>query len=412
MKTRYGLLMVAGMVAGCAAQPPAPVVGGLSKSGMTPLDIPAQQASNTGHGQGVNLKDIEPAAGPVDGQAAPQTVRSYTVTGRDTVYSIADHYDVKPAAILAYNDMPSETSLRVGQELKIPASQTHSMPVAPQVKEVNLPANTAAPAATAAVKPTKAEVQISKAGVAKPTYVEHKVLPKETIYKISLQYHASVFDIMAANDFDRPQDLLAGSIIKVPVTSGVAANSKTEEEVESAAIVKKEKNAPTKMVLTHADDVNKHLARAVNSANQLDLDAEKLRGQIDKAANQSKGLVWPVKGKIVRRFGEDSQGVEHTGINIAVPTGTRVLASDDGVVLYADDGLKMYGKLVLLRHSNGMVSAYAHNSRLLVKKGEHVKKGQVIAMSGASGNVATPQLHFELRRHASAIDPLRVLPKL
>ena len=85
---------------------------------------------------------------------------------------------------------------------------------------------------------------------------------------------------------------------------------------------------------------------------------------------------------------------------------------DGGQVLYADEGLKSFGKLVLVRHKNGMVSAYAHNGHLLVRKGERVKKGQIIATSGASGNVDTPQLHFELRQHASAVDPLRVLPRL
>jgi len=140
--------------------------------------------------------------------------------------------------------------------------------------------------------------------------------------------------------------------------------------------------------------------------------AEQKRGKVDEQAARAKGLVWPVKGEIVRKFGDDGNGVALTGINIAVPEGTPVLAAEGGKVLYADNGLKVYGNLVLVQHPNGMVSAYAHNSYLLVKKGEKVRKGQVLALSGASGNVEKPQLHFELRQHASAVDPLNVLPKL
>jgi murein DD-endopeptidase MepM/ murein hydrolase activator NlpD len=141
-------------------------------------------------------------------------------------------------------------------------------------------------------------------------------------------------------------------------------------------------------------------------------DAEEKRGYVDVVAAHAKGLVWPVKGEVIRKFGDDGSGVARTGINIAVPKGTPVLASEGGTVLYADDGLKIYGKMVLIRHDNGMVSAYAHNGYLLVKKNERVKKGQVLALSGATGNVESPQLHFELRQHASAIDPIAMLPRM
>ena len=93
------------------------------------------------------------------------------------------------------------------------------------------------------------------------------------------------------------------------------------------------------------------------------------------------------------------------GINIAVPDGTPVKATEEGTVAYAGSELKGYGNLVLIRHPNGYVSAYAHNGELKVKRGDVVKRGQVVASSGQSGNVSSPQLHFELRKGSTPVDP-------
>lgn len=111
---------------------------------------------------------------------------------------------------------------------------------------------------------------------------------------------------------------------------------------------------------------------------------------------------WPAKGRVIAGYG--SSGNE--GINIAVPEGTPVKAAEDGTVAYAGSDVKGYGKLVLVRHTNGYVSAYAHNGELDVRPGEKVKRGQTIAKSGASGNVTSPQLHFEIRKGATPVDPM------
>ena len=111
---------------------------------------------------------------------------------------------------------------------------------------------------------------------------------------------------------------------------------------------------------------------------------------------------WPAKGRVISGYG--SSGNE--GINISVPEGTAVKAAEDGTVAYAGSDVKGYGKLVLVRHSNGYVSAYAHNGELDVRPGEKVKRGQTIAKSGASGNVTSPQLHFEIRKGATPVDPM------
>ena len=117
---------------------------------------------------------------------------------------------------------------------------------------------------------------------------------------------------------------------------------------------------------------------------------------------------WPAHGRIIEGFKTGS----NDGINIAVPDGTTVRAADDGVVAYAGNELKGYGNLVLIRHPNGFVSAYANNGEIDVKRGEAVKRGQAIAKSGQSGNVSSPQLHFELRKGQTPVDPTRFLAGL
>ncbi len=115
---------------------------------------------------------------------------------------------------------------------------------------------------------------------------------------------------------------------------------------------------------------------------------------------------WPARGRVIAGFGANGG---NEGINIAVPEGTPVKAAEAGTVTYAGSEVKGYGNLVLVRHDNGYVSAYAHNGSLNVKRGEQVKRGQVIATSGQTGNVTSPQLHFEIRKGATPVDPMKHL---
>ena len=118
---------------------------------------------------------------------------------------------------------------------------------------------------------------------------------------------------------------------------------------------------------------------------------------------------WPVRGRVIAAYGAKTNGKSNDGINVAVPEGTPVKAAEDGVVAYSGNELKGYGNLILVRHANGYVTAYAHASELLVKRGDTIKRGQVIAKSGQSGEVASPQLHFEIRKGSTPVDPLHFL---
>ena len=121
------------------------------------------------------------------------------------------------------------------------------------------------------------------------------------------------------------------------------------------------------------------------------------------------GFLWPVNGKVVGGFGPIGQGQRRDGIDIAAREGAPVLAAEDGLVAYAGEGIRGYGRLVLLRHDEDYITTYGHNAALLVEVGELVQRGQVIARVGATGDATRSQLHFELRKGRTPIDPETVL---
>jgi murein DD-endopeptidase MepM/ murein hydrolase activator NlpD len=133
-----------------------------------------------------------------------------------------------------------------------------------------------------------------------------------------------------------------------------------------------------------------------------------LTGAQADAAGVEPEFRWPARGRIIQGF----KAGGNDGINISLPAGTSVRAAESGVVVYAGDGLKGYGNLVLIKHPNGFVTAYGNNAELEVKRGDQVKRGQVIAKSGDSGNVNSPQLHFELRKGSTPVDPTSYLAGL
>jgi murein DD-endopeptidase MepM/ murein hydrolase activator NlpD len=123
-------------------------------------------------------------------------------------------------------------------------------------------------------------------------------------------------------------------------------------------------------------------------------------------------FLWPVQGRVLVGFGSRGGGLHNDGINIAAPEGTPVRAAEAGVVAYAGNELAGFGNLLLVKHSGGWMSAYAHGRELLVGRGDLVKRGQTIARVGRTGNVTRPQLHFELRRGDRAVNPVQYMMRL
>ena len=122
-------------------------------------------------------------------------------------------------------------------------------------------------------------------------------------------------------------------------------------------------------------------------------------------------FAWPASGRVISGFGSSTNGERNDGINIALPMGAPIKAAASGTVSYSGSELKDYGNLLLIKHADGWTTAYAHNEKLLVAKGDTVVQGQVIANVGRTGNVDRPQLHFEVRRGTQAMDPLSYLAK-
>ena len=127
-------------------------------------------------------------------------------------------------------------------------------------------------------------------------------------------------------------------------------------------------------------------------------------------ARTGKGrFIGPVSGRVVSGYGPKGEGLHNDGINISAPRGAQVRAAGAGVVAYAGNELRGFGNLLLIRHAGGWVTAYAHNAKLLVRRGQKVSQGQLIARVGSTGSVIKPQLHFEIRRGRRAINPARQL---
>lgn len=128
-------------------------------------------------------------------------------------------------------------------------------------------------------------------------------------------------------------------------------------------------------------------------------------------ARAGRGFAWPAQGRVIAGFGPTGKGERNDGINIAVAHGSPVKAAENGVVVYAGNELKGFGNLLLVKHEDGWVTAYAHNDALLAKRGQKVRRGEVIAKAGQTGNVASPQVHFEVRRGSRAVDPMEHLER-
>ncbi len=168
--------------------------------------------------------------------------------------------------------------------------------------------------------------------------------------------------------------------------------------------------ANTKTVAPPAKPAEQQVAMVSPPAERAGRDSDVAVSEkpVDSAATPS--FRWPARGRVISGSGALANGQQNDGINLALPEGTPVHAAEDGVVAYAGSELKGYGNLVLIRHSNGFVTAYAHASEILVKRGDQVRRGQVIAKSGQTGNVSSPQLHFEIRKGSTPVDPTQYLP--
>ena len=232
----------------------------------------------------------------------------------------------------------------------------------------------------------------------------HHVAGGETLFSLGRKYGVSPYAIADLNGLPHDTALNVGQNLRLPTGTGKSIVAKIPAVEESEQISSNDESAVTDeapQTLALRKPVLDEEVPAVKAAPQQTAEVE--------TAPMMGGMRWPVKGKIISEYGAKPNGLKNEGINIAVPEGTGVRAAESGVVAYAGNELKGYGNLVLIRHEGGWVTAYAHAKELFVKRGDIVKRGDVIAKAGQTGSVSSPQLHFEVRKGATAMDPLKFL---
>jgi murein DD-endopeptidase MepM/ murein hydrolase activator NlpD len=244
--------------------------------------------------------------------------------------------------------------------------------------------------------------------VAAPTV--HVVNRGDTLLSIARRNHVPVAELARANSLDASAKLKLGQKLTVPGARTAAAAPVAQPAAVAAAQPAAVSTQPATrtVALASAPPQSARLAQATTKVEEAPVTAE-APVKASEATGALPTFRWPVRGKVITSYGAKTNGKSNDGINLAVPEGTPVKAAEDGVVAYSGNELKGYGNLVLVRHSNGYVTAYAHASELLVKRGDTIKRGQIIAKSGQSGEVGSPQLHFEIRKGSSPVDPLQFL---
>ena len=265
-----------------------------------------------------------------------------------------------------------------------------------------------APSSSAAVQvasqPAAVTASPNLVAVPKDAYV-HVIESGESLYTIARRYDVTAQAIIQANGFTSPDKIYVGQKIVIPgrpdlLTKKGPATSVTGDEA-TAAPVEVASIAPN----GGAPIAREALATAETETTQVAAARPLQQPAVEPTLSGADKFRWPVSGRIITDFA-NSKG---TGINIEAPEGAAIRAAENGQVIYVGNGVEGYGNLILIRHPNGYVSAYAHLRDAKVQKGDVVNRGDQIGSAGMTGSVSRPQLHFELRKGATPVDPVPLL---
>jgi murein DD-endopeptidase MepM/ murein hydrolase activator NlpD len=346
----------------------------------------------------------------------------------ETVYNLSRRFGVPANVLMKVNGISEQGGLQAGQKVVIPTYVYSSKaPVSapdsnPNVADARsstgtkydvpahkVPVPTGAPAGNLGVlpqtpklkegenapQPTATAANDAKASTAPGTY---KVQEGDTLSKIARKTGVSSAALKSANGL-QDGTIRIGQTLQIPAAGAAAvaaaapAPKAADPVVTGATVPSKPSTAAAPTVVAYTPPKKEKLIEQVE--------------QDDSAAPDATGIGrmrWPVRGRVITAFGKGG-GKSNDGIDIQVPEGTPVKAAENGVVIYAGDGLKEFGNTVLVRHENGLVTVYGHASELKVSRGEKVKRGQELALSGMSGSTDSPRLHFEVRKNSAPVDP-------
>lgn len=281
----------------------------------------------------------------------------------DTVYALSRRHRVPVPAIIRANGLEPPYLLNVGQRIELPRGR------------------------------------------------QHTVTPGDTLYSIAQRYDAVMYELARLNGIEAPYTVKVGEVLvvpeedKPPAPKQKPAAEPVRKTVEVTPPPPKPEKPPRQMA--RASGTTAADAGAVNV-----VPPRKPPAPVPPpAARTGRGFVWPVRGPLMSNYGTKSGGLRNDGINIIAPAGTPVVAAENGVVAYAGNEIRGFGNLILIKHADGYVTAYAHNRDLLVKRGQRVTRGQKISTVGQTGSVSRPQLHFEIRKGRRPRNPEDYLKK-
>ena len=345
----------------------------------------------------------------------------------ESLHNLSRRYGVPVKQIMRVNNISNPNSVVAGQQVLIP-TYTYSRKAA-----VSAPDSNAKTLASRSSRGYEGEVASSHIATPTPKYRRsarklsapvpkvstprriaskkssstsvHLVSSGDTLSGIAQKYGVGKSAIREANSLNGDVVRL-GQKLKIPAQSTRTAKNRSNVDPivtgTAAALPRGSKRKFSKKnrpVAYTKPEVSAAIARRATE-----------KGPTPKQTGVSK-FRWPAKGRVVSKFGSKMNGSANDGIDISVPVGTAVKASENGTVIYAGSELEEFGKLILVRHAGGWVSAYAHSSRNLVSRGDTVRRGQTIARSGRSGTATIPKIHFELRKNSNPVNPLKHLKR-
>lgn len=354
----------------------------------------------------------------------------YQVKSGETLFNLSKRFGVPVSALMTANSIEDSNDIQAGQLITIPNyNYAETAPVsAPDfdpntraarastglIGEANLSQN---------IVPTRRPIQTASLGTSQnlvapieqaadqtksdaETFIssdisgKHKVRPGDSLSKIASSNGVSIADLKRINGLSS-DSIRIGQTLNIPVASQtqIASNTKSATQVVSTVTTGGTKRKETSTELASAYAKPEPVSKEVSV------------GSTPEASGISQ-FRWPVKGRVVTKYGEKDGSQKNDGIDISVPEGTAVRATENGVVIYAGNDIETYGNLLLVRHENGWVSAYAHNKSFDVKKGSSIRRGQIIARSGRTGHAQQPKLHFELRKNSEPVDPMKHLARI
>jgi len=248
----------------------------------------------------------------------------------------------------------------------------------------------------------------------------------DTLYSIAKRYDMSILELIELNGLDSPDQLYVGQVLKTSsskyhiVKKGETLASIARKYGTNYKVLAQKNNIKPPYTLKIGQKITVSGAKSTstsssrqntkNTAQTKTAQKSSSHSTPYVSTKRSAKFMWPVSGKIISSFGTVGKGLKNDGINISAPLGTTVKAGDKGTIAYAGNGLKGFGNLILIKHTDGYITAYAHTDKILVQKGQTVARGEKIATVGKTGGVSSPQLHFEVRAGKKAVNPKNYLP--